>query len=147
MVRKTVRPLFTSLPGTGLCELAAHVGHHNAFAVVGVVVHETPYKKTNDHGNNYHGQEVPPQNGGCNLLSKIREVHLLTVLLITNGQLLATLSAARSQNAATIGSSHSLTETVLVVAATVVGLECSFHNFMLVLFRLQHQFGRQRYNI
>jgi hypothetical protein len=69
------------------------------------------------------------------------------VLLITNGQLLATLSAARSQNAATIGSSHSLTETVLVVAATVVGLECSFHNFMLVLFRLQHQFGRQRYNI
>jgi hypothetical protein len=69
------------------------------------------------------------------------------VPFVGNSELLAALSATRSQYTAAISSCHSLTETVLVVAATVVGLECSFHNFMLVLFRLQHQFGRQRYDI
>ena len=50
--------------------------------------------------------------------------------LVSYGQLLATLSTAGSQYAATICGSHSLTETVLVVATAIVGLECSFHCFM-----------------
>ena len=57
---------------------------------------------------------------------------LLAVVLVRNGQLLATLGTTRCQYTTTIGSGHSLTETVLVNAATVVGLECSFHNVMLV---------------
>lgn len=61
-------------------------------------------------------------------------VGLLAVTLVRNGQLLATLSATRCQYTTTIGSGHSLTETVLVYAATVVGLKCSFHNVMLILF-------------
>lgn len=55
------------------------------------------------------------------------------MLLIRYGQLLATLSAAACQYATTIGSSHSLTETVLVSAAAVRGLECSFHSYVLFL--------------
>ena len=43
-------------------------------------------------------------------------------------ELLAALSATRSQYTAAISSCHSLTETVLVVAATVVWLKCSFHD-------------------
>ena len=56
---------------------------------------------------------------------------LLAVVLARNGQLLATLGSAGCQYATAIGSGHSLTETVLVYAATVVGLKCSFHNSML----------------
>ncbi len=55
------------------------------------------------------------------------------MLLVRNGQLLAALGATRCQYAAAIGSGHSLTETVLVVTATVVGLKCSFHIFMFFL--------------
>ena len=43
------------------------------------------------------------------------------------GQLLATLSATGSQNAATVSRLHALTETMLVVSLSVVRLECSFH--------------------
>ena len=49
------------------------------------------------------------------------------MFLVRYGQFLATLCATACQYTATIGSSHSLTETVLVVTATVVGLKCSFH--------------------
>lgn len=52
---------------------------------------------------------------------------LLTVILVRNGQLLTALGAARSQHATTILCSHALTETMLVHAATIVGLKCSFH--------------------
>ena len=63
---------------------------------------------------------------------------LLTVPFVGNGELLATLSAARCQYAAAICSCHSLTETVLVVAATVVGLKCSFHIYLclIIMFRI-----------
>jgi hypothetical protein len=57
---------------------------------------------------------------------------LLAMLLIRYGQLLATLSAAACQYATTIGSSHSLTETMLVSTAAVRGLECSFHSYVFV---------------
>ena len=53
------------------------------------------------------------------------------MLLVRNGQLLATLCAAACQYTTTIGSGHSLTETVLVCTATVRGLECSFHSYVL----------------
>ena len=55
------------------------------------------------------------------------------MLFVRNGQLFATLSATACQYTATIGSGHSLTETVLVVAATVVRLKCSFHDLYIVL--------------
>ena len=53
--------------------------------------------------------------------------HLLSVMLIRNGQLLAALGTARSEHATTILAGHSLTETMLVDPPAVVGLECSFH--------------------
>jgi hypothetical protein len=55
------------------------------------------------------------------------------MLLVRNGQLLAALSAAACQYTTTIGSGHSLTETVLVGTAAVRGLECSFHSYVLFL--------------
>ena len=59
---------------------------------------------------------------------------LLAVFLIGYAQFLASLGATACQYAATIGCGHSLTETVLVVAATVVWLKCSLH--VLFLFYL-----------
>lgn len=52
---------------------------------------------------------------------------LLAVMLVRNGELLATLGAAGGQNATAILRGHSLTEAVLVHATAVVGLKCSFH--------------------
>ena len=64
-------------------------------------------------------------------------LQLLAMLLVRNGQLLASLSATRCQYATAIGSGHSFTETVLVLAATVVGLKCSFHIFIFFLLLFQ----------
>ena len=58
---------------------------------------------------------------------------LLAVNFVRYSQLLATFGAAACQYSATVLGSHSLTETVLVVAATVVGLECSFHFLIFVI--------------
>lgn len=55
--------------------------------------------------------------------------------LIRYGQFLATFCAARGQYASAVLRGHSLSETVLVIAATVVGLKCSFH-CLIVLFLL-----------
>jgi hypothetical protein len=52
-------------------------------------------------------------------------------MLVRYGQLLAALSAARSQYATAILGCHALTETMLVHAAAIVWLECSFHCFLL----------------
>ena len=52
---------------------------------------------------------------------------LLSVVLVRNGQLLTALGAAGSQHTTAILSCHALTEAMLVHAATVVGLKCSFH--------------------
>ena len=57
---------------------------------------------------------------------------LLAVVLVGNGQLLAAMSAARSQHTTTILGGHSLTEAMLVHTTTIVGLECSFH-FVVIL--------------
>jgi hypothetical protein len=65
---------------------------------------------------------------------------LLAMLLVRNGQLLATLSAAACQYTTTIGCSHSLTETMLVSTAAVRGLECSFHSYVLFLSVSHHGF-------
>ena len=59
---------------------------------------------------------------------------LLSVVLVGNGQLLTALCAARSQHATTILRCHALAETMFVHAATVVGLKCSFHCLIVVLF-------------
>lgn len=46
---------------------------------------------------------------------------------VRNGQLFATFCTTSCQYATAIGSKHTLTETMLVVSLTIVGLECSFH--------------------
>lgn len=56
----------------------------------------------------------------------VREL-LLAVYFVGYSELLAALCAAGCENATTISGLHALTETVLVVALAVVGLECSFH--------------------
>ena len=64
---------------------------------------------------------------------------LLSVVLVRYCQLLAAMCAARSQYATTILSCHTLTETMLVHAATIVRLKCSLHCliiFYLLIFTL-----------
>ena len=53
-----------------------------------------------------------------------------------NGQFLAAVTTARSQDAATVGRRHSLAEAVLVDTLAVGGLECSFHYFLFLYFTL-----------
>ena len=57
---------------------------------------------------------------------------LLSVVLVRYCQLLAAMCAARSQYATTILCSHTLTETMLVYAATIVRLKCSFHCLIFI---------------
>ena len=54
--------------------------------------------------------------------------------LIAHGELLATFSAAHSEHTATVLGGHALTESVLVVALPVVGLECSLHDYSCFCF-------------
>ena len=63
---------------------------------------------------------------------------LLTVPFVGNGELLAALSATCGQHATAVLRCHSLTETVLVIAATVVGLKCSFHIVCYCLIIMSH---------
>ena len=55
-------------------------------------------------------------------------------MLVGNGKFLAALSAAGSQNAASVLCGHSLAETVLVHSFPVVRLECSFHRSCYLCF-------------
>ena len=69
---------------------------------------------------------------GCNLVATSRFVSdraegLLSVMLVRYSQLLAALGATRSQHAATVLGGHTLAETMLVHAAAIVRLKCSFH--------------------
>lgn len=64
---------------------------------------------------------------------------LFSVMLVRNGQLLATFSATSSQHAAAVLSCHSLAEAVLVNATAVVRLKCSFH-FALFIFYCYYLF-------
>jgi len=70
---------------------------------------------------------------------------LLSVVLVRYGQLFAALCTARSQDATAILSGHALAETMLVYAATIVRLKCSFHCFILNLFIVIRHFGLQNY--
>jgi len=65
---------------------------------------------------------------------------LLSVVLVRNGQLLATLSAARCQYAAAILCCHSLAETVLVYTTAIVRLKCSFHCLIIIYLLLIRPF-------
>jgi hypothetical protein len=58
---------------------------------------------------------------------------LLSVVFVRYGQLLAALCTAGSQDAAAILGGHALAETMLVYAATIVRLKCSFHSDPLPL--------------
>ena len=72
---------------------------------------------------------------------------LLSVVLVRYCQLLAAMCAARSQYATTILCSHTLTETMLVHAATIVRLKCSLHCLIIFLFVDIHAFGLQNYSL
>lgn len=60
----------------------------------------------------------------CEFLQKKR---LLTVVLIRNSQLLATLCTTRREYTTPVLCCHSFTEAVLVHSSSVVRLKCSFH--------------------
>ena len=55
---------------------------------------------------------------------------LLAMAFVADGQLLATLGAAAGQHAAAVLRGHALAEAMLVHAAAIVGLKCSFHRFI-----------------
>ena len=59
------------------------------------------------------------------------------MVLVRNGELLAALGTARSQHAAAVLRGHALAETMLVHAAAIVGLKCSFHCFILCLVKFR----------
>ena len=59
---------------------------------------------------------------------------LLAVTLVGNGELLTTLRTTGSQHAAAISGGHTFTETVLVLSSAIVGLKCTFHNAIFLLF-------------
>ena len=59
-------------------------------------------------------------------------LRLFTVALVRYSQLLAAMSAARSQHATTILCCHTLAETMLVYAAAIVRLKCSFHCLIFI---------------
>ena len=69
------------------------------------------------------------------------------MVLVRYCQLLAAMSAARSQHAATILCSHALAEAMLVYAATIVRLKCSFHCLILIYLLYVHTFGLQNYSL
>lgn len=80
--------------------------------------------KTKKAGDTHHKNGEYPLH--CQALAT-RLWRLLAVMLVRNGELLATLGAAGGQNATAILRGHSLTEAVLVHTTAVVGLKCSFH--------------------
>lgn len=74
----------------------------------------------------HHGSTVkPPFMRGYGLF--------FAVYFVRNGEFLATFSATSGEYATTVSGQHALTETMLVVSLSVVGLECSFHCDMLFL--------------
>lgn len=74
----------------------------------------------------HHGSTVkPPFMRGYGLF--------FAVYFVRNGEFLATFSATSGEYATTVSGQHTLTETMLVVSLSVVGLECSFHCDMLFL--------------
>ena len=76
------------------------------------------------------GTEAPCRGSPSRFLS-FAQRRLLSVVLVRDGQLLATLGTARSQHAAAVLRGHALAEAMLVHAAAIVGLKCSFHCFIL----------------
>jgi hypothetical protein len=65
--------------------------------------------------------------------------------LVRYSQLLAALGAARSQYATAILGCHALAETMLVHAAAIVWLECSFHCYFTYFVVIISRFGLQNY--
>lgn len=67
---------------------------------------------------------------------RINAKELLAVVLVRDGQFLASMSATGSQHATAILCGHSLAEAVLVDATAVVRLKCSFHLYLLLIYYL-----------
>ena len=60
-------------------------------------------------------------------MERSADLLVLTMNFVRHGQLFATFGTTSGQNATTVSCLHTLTETMLVVSLSVVGLECSFH--------------------
>ena len=75
---------------------------------------------------------------------------LLAMNFVRHGQLFATLSATGCQYTTAVGCLHTLTETMLVISLSVVGLECSFHFcyavFLFLIYISLHEKG-QHYHV
>lgn len=67
---------------------------------------------------------------------RVRNVLVLAMNFVRHGQFFATFCATCCQYATTVSRLHALTETMLVVSLSVVGLECSFHCSYAVFFVL-----------
>ena len=83
-------------------------------------------------------------------LSSLLNYGLFSVVLIRYCQLLAAFGAARSQHATTILRCHALAETMLVHAATVVGLKYVLFIVLLSFYFVEFlstfsRFGVQKY--
>ena len=59
---------------------------------------------------------------------------LLQLSLVRNSQFVTTLRATACKNLTAIGSLHTFTESVNGFTTADVGLECTFHNFLLFHF-------------
>ena len=82
----------------------------------------------------YIQQEGVPIFWHTLLLSSIKRMRkLFSVVLVWHGQLLAATGATGIQHATAVLCCHSLAETVLVHATTIVRLKCSFHLSILIL--------------
>lgn len=71
------------------------------------------------------------KTGGLNItyvLYGLKNNGLFQSSLVANGKLVAAFCTTASQHFAAIGAFHALTKAVYAFAATIMWLECSFHN-------------------
>ena len=62
---------------------------------------------------------------------------VLAVYFVRHCELFAALCTTSSEYATAIGGLHAFAETVFVVSLAIVGLECSFHDYVFLLFLFQ----------
>ena len=66
----------------------------------------------------------------------------LPAVFVGDGEFLAAVTTAGRENAAAVGGSHTLAETVLVDTFAAGGLECPFHFYPVFIFSVRAHFGR-----
>lgn len=74
---------------------------------------------------------------------RVKQDLLLAVHFVRNCELLTTLCTTSGQHAATVCSQHTLTETMLIVSLSVVGLECPFHCLYILFLLFVYRSAKQ----